>query len=71
MSTKTDLQQPSALSDDLLWGTKAIADFIGRSLTETQYLIREKKITVGRPGKKTIVGSKRQLQRDLTPKTAA
>jgi hypothetical protein len=71
MSDKVaDSQQP-ALNDDLLWGTKAIADFIGRSLVETQYLIRKGKITVGRTGPKTIIGSKRQLRRELTQKATA
>jgi hypothetical protein len=64
-----DSQQP-ALSDDLLWGTKAIAGYIGRSLTETQYLIRTGAITVARTGPKQIIGSKKQLRRDLSPKAA-
>jgi hypothetical protein len=56
------------LNDDLVWGTQAIADEIGRSLTETQYLIRIKALPVGRLGPKIIFASKRQLQRHLTPK---
>jgi hypothetical protein len=58
-------------TEDILWGTQAIADFIGKSLTETQYLIRIKKIPVGRLGPKTIFASKRQLRRRLTPKVSA
>jgi hypothetical protein len=58
------------LSDDLVWGTQAIADEIGKSLTKTQYLIRKKKLPIGRLGPKTLFASKRQLQRYLTPKTA-
>jgi hypothetical protein len=64
----TELQH---LQDDLLWGTQAIADFIGKSLTETQYLIRIEAIPIGRLGPKTIFGSKRQLRKHLTPKATA
>ncbi len=59
------------LQNDLLWGTQAIADFIGKSLHETQYLIRIQKLPIGRLGKKQIFASKRQLQRHLTPKATA
>jgi hypothetical protein len=59
------------LTDDLLWGTQAIADFIGKSLTETQYLIRIKAIPVGRLGPKTIIGSKRGLRQHINDKCAA
>jgi hypothetical protein len=69
MEDAANSQQPAALSDDLLWGAQAIADEIGRSLSETQYLIRTGAITVGRLGPKTLVASRRQLRRDLTPKT--
>ena len=58
-------------TDDLLWGTQAIADYIGKTLTETQYLIRVKAIPVGRLGPKTIIGSKRKLRRHLNDKCAA
>jgi hypothetical protein len=56
------------ISDDLLWGTRAIAEFLGRSLTETQYLIRIDALPIGRLGPKTLFASKRQLQRHLTLK---
>ena len=59
---------PSKLNDDLVWGTKAIADDIGKSLTQTQYLIRKKAIPVGRLGPKTIFASRRQLRQHLTPR---
>jgi hypothetical protein len=62
-----DFTEPT---EDVLWGTQAIADFIGKSLHETQYLIRIKKLPVGRLGPKTLFASKRQLRRHLTPKTA-
>ncbi len=68
MSNNTgELQEQ--LTDDLLWGTQAIADFIGKSLTETQYLIRIDALPIGRLGKKTLIASKRQLRRYLTAKT--
>jgi hypothetical protein len=62
-----ELQQVAA-NDDLLWGTQAIADYIGKSLTETQYLIRINALPIGRLGPKTLFASKRQLQQRLTPK---
>ena len=63
-----DLQQ-SKVGNDLLWGTQAIADYIDRSLTETQYLIRIGALPIGRLGRKTLFASKRQLDRHLTSKT--
>jgi hypothetical protein len=56
------------LTEDLIWGTQAIADEIGKSLTETQYLIRTNALPIGRLGPKTIFASRRQLRRRLTPK---
>jgi hypothetical protein len=53
--------QTNPLIDDLLWGTKSIAAFIGKSLTETQYLVGKNKIPVGRLGPKTVFASKKQL----------
>jgi hypothetical protein len=58
--------QHQQLTDDLLWGTQAIADFIGRSLTETQYLVRIGALPIGRLGPKLLIASKQQLQRHLT-----
>jgi hypothetical protein len=65
-----DVAELPKLTEDLLWGTQAIADFIGKSLTETQYLIRIRKLPIGRLGKKQIFASRRQLQRHLTPKAS-
>jgi hypothetical protein len=55
--------------DDLLWGTQEIADFIGVSLSEAQYLIREKKLPIGRLGPKRLFASRRELQKHLTSET--
>jgi hypothetical protein len=63
-----ELQQ-AAVSDDLLWGTQAIADYLGQSLHRTQYLIRIGALPIGRLGPKTLFASKRQLRRHLTPKS--
>jgi hypothetical protein len=60
--------EPSKLNGDLLWGTQAIADELGKTLTETQYLIRKQAIPVGRLGPKTLFASRRQLRRHLTPR---
>jgi hypothetical protein len=53
------------LSDDILWGVPAIARFIGKPLTKTEYLVRTGQLPVGRLGPKTIIGSKRQITRRL------
>lgn len=63
----TDSQQQSTLGADLLWGVQAMADELGLTLTEMQYLIRKKRISVTRLGPKTLVTSKPQLRRDVTP----
>jgi hypothetical protein len=55
------------LNADLIWGAQAIADEIGKTLTETQYLIRIGALPIGRLGPKTLFASKRQLRRCLTP----
>jgi hypothetical protein len=62
-----EVRQGPVISDDILWGTQAIADEIRRSLSETQYLIRKKAIPVGRLGPKIIFASRSQLRRHLTP----
>ena len=54
---------------DILWGTQEIADFIGVSLTEAQYLVRAGKLPIGRLGPKRLFASRRQLQKHLTHET--
>jgi hypothetical protein len=60
-------KQNASVAEDILWGTQAIADFLGRSLHETQYLIRKRALPIGRLGPKLLFSSKQQLQRRLTP----
>jgi len=62
-------EQQVAAGDDLLWGCQEIADYIGLSLHEVQYLIRKKKLPIGRLGPKLLFASKRQLRRHLTSST--
>jgi hypothetical protein len=62
-------EQQVAASDDLLWGCQEIADYIGRSLHEVQYLVRKDKLPVGRLGPKLLFASKRQLKKHLTSTT--
>jgi hypothetical protein len=62
-------EQQAAAGDDLLWGCKEIADYIGLSLREVQYLVRKNKLPIGRLGPKLLFASKRQLRRHLTSST--
>ena len=58
-------------SDDLLWGGQAVADFLGISLDRLYYLIRIKRLPIAKLGRKTIVASKKKLQRALADTLAA
>jgi hypothetical protein len=62
--------KPPAINADVLWGAQAIADELGVSLQRVYYLIRERKIPFSKIGNKTIVASRRQLRRVLTPTSA-
>jgi hypothetical protein len=62
-------EQQAAPGDDLVWGCQEIADYIGLSLREVQYLVRKKKLPIGRLGPKLLFASKRQLRRHLTSAT--
>lgn len=68
MADNEVITESDKLTDDLIWGTRAIADEIGKTLTETQYLIRTNAIPVGRLAPKTIFASRQQLRRRLTTK---
>ena len=67
MSRRQTPQQQS--SSNYLWGTRAIADYIGKSKREAQYLIQKKRIKVKRPGPKTLVTTKQQIDADLKSET--
>ena len=63
-----DDAEAEKLNSDLIWGTPAIAAEIGKTLRETQYLIRKNKLPIGRLGPKTIFSSRKKLRQFLTPK---
>jgi excisionase family DNA binding protein len=52
-------------SDDLLWGGAAVAAYLGVSLPQLYYLIRARKLPIAKLGRKTIVASKKKLQRAI------
>jgi hypothetical protein len=58
-------------SDDLLWGGQAVADFLGIPLTRVYYLVRTGQLPIAKLGRKTIVASKKKLQRVIADTLAA
>jgi hypothetical protein len=58
------------LSDDLLWGVAAIADFIGVSPRKCYWLIDAGKIPITKHGHRTIVASRAELRRVFAPVAA-
>jgi excisionase family DNA binding protein len=58
-------------ADDLLWGGQAIADYLGISLDRVYYLIRTKRLPIAKLGRKTVVASRKKLQRALADTLAA
>jgi hypothetical protein len=61
----SDIEKPLAPSDDLLWGAQQIADFLGVSTDRVYYLIKTQRLPIGKLGRKTVVASRRKLQRAL------
>jgi hypothetical protein len=55
------------IADDLIWGAASIAAELGVPLQRVYYLIRTNRIPIAKIGTKTIVASRRQLRRALTP----
>jgi excisionase family DNA binding protein len=53
-------------SDDLLWGAQAIADYLGVSTDRVYYLIKTKRLPIAKLGRKTVVASRKKLQRALS-----
>lgn len=62
----TENKQITTPSDDLLWGAKSIAAFLGVSIDRVYYEIRMKRLPIKKLGAKTVVASRRQLQRAIT-----
>jgi hypothetical protein len=50
-------------ADDLVWGCEAIGNVIGVDRTRVYYLIKTRAIPVSRINKRTIVASRRKLQK--------
>jgi excisionase family DNA binding protein len=53
------------LGDDLLWGAQAIADYLGVNRAAVYHMIRTKRLPIAKLGTKTIVASKKRLQRAI------
>lgn len=62
---------PPPPSDDLLWGARAIADFLGVSLDRVYYEIRLKRLPIAKLGRKTVVASRKKLQRAIADTISA
>jgi hypothetical protein len=69
----SDIQNEN-LSADLLWGGQAIADFLGWSVDKVYYHIRKnadpntpenEKLPIAKLGRKTVVASRKKLQRAI------
>jgi hypothetical protein len=61
-TTDEDKQAPSA---DLLWGAQAIADYLGIDVNSVYYKIRARQLPIAKLGRKTVVASRKKLQRAL------
>jgi hypothetical protein len=53
----------AAPADDLVWGCEAIGAVLGVDRTKVYYLIKTNAIPVSRINKRTIVASRRKLQK--------
>jgi hypothetical protein len=53
-------------SDDLLWGAQAIADYLGVTTDRVYYIIRTKRLPIKKLGHRTVVASRKKLQRAIT-----
>ena len=60
-----NVQVPSNLPGDVLWGTEAIAAYIKRSRSATYYLIAKGAIPAKKLGARTIMARKSELDRAL------
>ncbi len=65
----------NASVSDLLRGAREIRDYLNEkgfdvSLSQTHYLIRKKLIPVGKLGPKSVIASKRRIDRHIDSNTA-
>jgi hypothetical protein len=66
-----DKEKQTAPGDDLLWGAQSIADFLGVSVDRVYYLIKTKRLPIAKLGRKTVVASRKKLQRALSDTLSA
>jgi hypothetical protein len=69
-----ETEKQASPSADLLWGAQAVADFLGVSTDRIYYFIRKnsnpktpanEKLPIGKLGRKTVVASRKKLQRAI------
>jgi hypothetical protein len=65
MSDEPTKQAP--IGDDLIWGAEGIAAELHLTVAQVYQLIRGRRIPIAKLGAKTIVASRKQLRRVLTP----
>jgi hypothetical protein len=65
-----EISVPENTPNDVIWGAKKIADHIGRTLSQTYYLIRTKKIPAKKLGPRTIMARKSELDSALSKSAA-
>lgn len=63
--TLRERQRSGGMADDLLWGVREIAAFIGKPLRQTYYLIDRGAIPVHRAGPRTILALKSKIKAHL------
>ena len=61
----TNISEDSPQHEDLLWGAQAIADFLGVPVDRIYYLIRTRKLPVGKLGRRMVVASRKKLLRAI------
>ena len=71
MSDDPEKEKQATPREDLLWGAQAIADFLGITIDRVYYLIRTKQLPIAKLGRKTVVASRKKLQRALADTLAA
>jgi hypothetical protein len=62
MSGENQTAQADRLADDLLSGATEIADFLGTNTREVYYLVKTRRLPIGRLGRK-LIASRSQLRR--------